>query len=118
MRPFNIAPPILLLLRLQLRRPKPVHLCTRPSANFDSVICLIYLLFAEGKFKQSTFWSNYPQKCMFSALKSICWFWQITYIFLVEAQNLGYFELDTLLFCFRTSERFVMMFLSLSMLTD
>ena len=93
-----------------LRRPKQVHFCTGVSANFDYVICLIYLLFAEGKFKQSAFLSNYPQKCRFSAQKSICWIWQITYIFLVEAQNLRYSDLHTLLFYFCTSERFVMMF--------
>ena len=51
--------------RLSLRRPKLVHICTGVSANFDKVIRLIYLPFAEGKFKQSGFWSNYPQKCIF-----------------------------------------------------
>ena len=94
----------------QLRRPKQVHFCTGVSANFDSVTCLIYLLFAEGKLKQSALWSNYPQKCMFLAQNSICWIWQITYISLVEAQNLGYFELHTPLCYFRTSEGFVSIF--------
>ena len=72
-----------------LRRPKQVHFCTMVSANFDEVIFLIYLLFAQGKFKQSAFWSNYAQKCMFSAQKSTSWIWQITYILLVEAQKSG-----------------------------
>ena len=78
------------------------------SANFDEAICLIYLLFAEGIFQDSAFCSNYPQKCMFLAQKSICWIWQISYIFLVEAQNVGYFELGTIRFYF----------LSFFMLTD
>ena len=70
----------------------------------------MYLRFAEGNFKQSALWSNYPEKCMFSAQKSICWIWQITYIFLVEAQNLRYSDLHALLFYFRTSQRFVVIF--------
>ena len=100
---------------IPLRRPKQVHFCTGVSADLDLVTCLIYLLFGEGKFKQSAFWSNYPQKCIFLAQKSICWIRQITYILLVEARNLGYCELGTLLFYFDTSERFgVMFFLSFS----
>ena len=30
-----------------------VHLCTGVSANFEFATCLIYLLFAAGKFEQS-----------------------------------------------------------------
>ena len=59
-------------VRHYLRRPKQVHFCTGLSANFDQVICLIYVPFAERKLKQSPFCSNYPQKCMFSAQKRIC----------------------------------------------
>ena len=93
-----------------LRRPKQVPFCTGVSANFDYVICLMYLRFAERNLKQSALWSNYPQKCMFSAQKSICLTRQITYIFLVEAQNLRYSDIHALLFYFRTSQHFVMIF--------
>ena len=88
---------------LFLSRPKQVHICT-------GVICLIYQLFAGGNFKQSAFCSNYSEKRMFSAQKRIRWIWQNTYIFLVEVQDLGYFELGTLWLYFCTSERFVIMF--------
>ena len=78
----------------------------------------MYLLFAEGNFKQSAVRFNYPHKCIFSAQKSICWIWQITYILLLEAQNLRYSDLHTLPFYFRTSERFVIFLSRLLVLTD
>ena len=54
-----------------------VHLCTGVSANFEFATCLIYLLFAAGKFKQSLLGSITPKNACFRSKKAYACFGEL-----------------------------------------